>query len=344
MAPVEYAALLADVGERGILTALDVTSAGVVLDGRHRLRAAQELGLPELPVRRVAVEDELAYMLLAAINRRHLSPSQRAALTVELGEIQRLRAARQAGRAKRKRANGATLPAATGRPRDLAARIAGVSPRTLQDALTVYEEDPDLFARVRRGELPAHRAAKLVRRQRRLRALPAAPPLPRDHFELIYADPPWRSTNPSSEWSPEQHYPTLSVAEIKALPVPAAEHAVLFLWAVSSQLPQALAVMQAWGFEYRTSLVWVKPAIGMGIWVRHRHELLLIGRRGGFPAPDEADRPDSVLEAPRGRHSEKPACVYELIERMYPQASKLELFARGQRPGWSAWGNEVEAA
>jgi N6-adenosine-specific RNA methylase IME4 len=137
----------------------------------------------------------------------------------------------------------------------------------------------------------------------------------------------------------------MALEEIKDLKVPAVGDAVLFLWAVSSKLPEALQVMEAWGFEYRTSLAWVKDWIGLGTWVRHRHELLLVGRKGNQPPPEPEDRPDSVFEAPRGRHSAKPACAYELIERAYPYASKLELFARGvPRAGWSAWGNEVEAA
>jgi N6-adenosine-specific RNA methylase IME4 len=87
----------------------------------------------------------------------------------------------------------------------------------------------------------------------------------------------------------------------------------------------------------------VKPSIGPGVWLRNRHELLLFARKGSFAPPDPEDRVDSVLEAPRGRHSQKPEVVYELIERMYPQASRLELFARGTpRPGWICWGNEVE--
>lgn len=101
--------------------------------------------------------------------------------------------------------------------------------------------------------------------------------------------------------------------------------------------------MEAWGFEYRANEVWVKPSIGMGVWTRNRHELLLIGRRGKASPPEPKARLDSVIEARRGRHSEKPACVYERLERLYPQLSKLELFARGKvRPGWTAWGNEVE--
>ncbi len=88
-----------------------------------------------------------------------------------------------------------------------------------------------------------------------------------------------------------------------------------FAWAVSSLLPQALEVMAAWGFTYKTSLVWVKPSIGLGAWVRHRHEHLLLGCKGRFCVPEPEDQPDSVIEAPRGRHSQKPVRIYELLER-----------------------------
>jgi N6-adenosine-specific RNA methylase IME4 len=118
---------------------------------------------------------------------------------------------------------------------------------------------------------------------------------------------------------------------------------VLFIWAVSSLLPEALELLEAWGFACKSSLCWVKPSIGPGVWLRNRHELLLVARRGAYPPPAPEDRCDSVLEAARGRHSQKPERVYELLEQMYPQASKLELFRRGApRPGWAAWGNEVE--
>jgi N6-adenosine-specific RNA methylase IME4 len=132
---------------------------------------------------------------------------------------------------------------------------------------------------------------------------------------------------------------------MKALALPAAEDAVLFLWAVNMLLPQALEVMAAWGSTYKAQAVWVKDSPGPGNWFRNQHETLLLGTKGRFPAPEPEDRVASVVQARRGRHSEKPAYVYELIERMYPRASKVELFARGKpRPGWVKWGNETEPA
>jgi N6-adenosine-specific RNA methylase IME4 len=342
MPEAEYEAFRADVEAHGILVPLEITAAGVVLDGRQRLRAARELGQETVPVRVVAAEDELDYMLRAAIFRRQLSPSQRAALVVELVQYRELR---EQGR-KRQRANlrqsseEATLPP-RGKTRDLAAGWAGISARVVQDAATVQAHDPELFQQVKKGRLGAGLAARRVRRALRDERLATAPPLPEGPFELIYADPPWQLGNPDGPNAPENHYPTMPLEEIKGLVVPAAEEAVLFFWAVSSLLPEALAVLEAWGFACKSTLCWVKPSIGPGVWLRNRHELLLVGQRGGYPPPEPEERCDSVLEAPRGRHSQKPELVYVLIERMYPQANKLELFARVSRPGWVAWGNEV---
>lgn len=163
-------------------------------------------------------------------------------------------------------------------------------------------------------------------------------------YSVIYADPPWRYEHIETEnRAIENHYPTMELADICALPVGglAAEDAVLFMWATSPKLAEAMQVVEAWGFNYRTSMVWVKHAIGMGYYARQRHELLLIATKGQPRVPPPAARPDSVQEWPRGRHSEKPEVFYELIEQMYPDWPRIELFARARREGWDAWGNEV---
>ncbi|HYZ76062.1 MAG TPA: MT-A70 family methyltransferase, partial [Gaiellaceae bacterium] len=327
----------------GLLVPLEITMAGVVLDGLQRLRAACELGLERLPVRVLAPDDELGYMLRAALLRRHLSQSQRAAVALDLLPVDELRAQareRQRANLRSSGAEGATLPP-RGKTRDRLATWAGVSARTLQDAASVRDRDPALFEQVKRGDLAAHQAARRVQRNDRDQQLPAAPPLPDGSFELVYADPPWQLGNPDGPYAPENHYPTLPLEEIKQLAVPAAEQALLFLWAVNCLLPHALEVMQAWGFTYKTNLVWNKGSIGLGVWTRNQHELLLVGRKGDYPPPHPEDLPASIISARRGAHSEKPELVYELLERAYPQASKLELYARTRRPGWTAWGNQL---
>lgn len=342
----EYETLKTDIAARGLQVPLDVTEAGVVLDGRARLQAAVELGLDKVPVRPVAPVDELEHILRAALIRRQLSASQRAAIATQLAEIDELRAAaRQRSLANLQGASEvATLPAPAGRTRELVAELAGASARTVQDVITVREHDPELFERVLAGKLSANTAASKVRRALRDAALPSPPPMPEGPFELILADPPWSFGSPDSQFAPEQHYPCMKIDELKALQLPAADDCVLFLWAVNALLPEALELFRTWGFQYRSNVVWVKNGIGPGVWLRQRHELLLIATRGQISPPDPEERRDSVIDARRTRHSEKPEASYTLIESMYPARSKLELFARGTpRPGWTIWGNEAEA-
>ena len=123
--------------------------------------------------------------------------------------------------------------------------------------------------------------------------------------------------------------------------VPAAPDCVLFLWATAPMLPEALTVMDAWGFAYKSHCVWVKDRIGTGYWFRNKHELLLVGTRGKVPAPAQGEQYTSIIDATLGKHSEKPACFAEMIEEMFPNVPAVELFARGQRLGWEVWGNEA---
>lgn len=167
-------------------------------------------------------------------------------------------------------------------------------------------------------------------------------------FAVLYADPPWRYEHPpmgGTTRSIENQYPTMSLEEICALPVGDIAHddSVLFMWATSPKLYECMSVLDAWGFLYRTDMVWVKDKIGMGYYVRGKHESLLIARRGELPPPAEDARPDSVILAPRLEHSAKPIEMYDNIDRMYPGIRKIELFGRApdERPLWSTWGNQA---
>lgn len=165
-------------------------------------------------------------------------------------------------------------------------------------------------------------------------------------FNVILADPPWQYRTVISESRRiENHYPTMPLEAIKALPIQAitAPDAVLFLWATGPGVEEALEVLRAWGFEYRSQVVWVKPSIGPGHWIRQRHELLLLGVKGNPPVPLPENRPDSVITANRREHSEKPEEAHLLIERAFSEFPKIELFSRGLRPGWVVWGNEADS-
>lgn len=164
-------------------------------------------------------------------------------------------------------------------------------------------------------------------------------------YPVILADPPWQFSQGKSfgNRSPENHYPTMSTADICALPVKAlaTKEAILFIWTPNAHICECLLVIAAWGFEYVSNVVWVKNRIGLGRYVRTKHELMLIAKKGDIVTPETSARPASVLIAPRLKHSEKPADAYRLIERMYPDFPKIELFARQQQPGWDVWGNQA---
>ncbi len=163
-------------------------------------------------------------------------------------------------------------------------------------------------------------------------------------FAVIYADPPWQyDSSESDSRAIENQYPTMTLDEIGSLDVPGITHddAVLFLWTTSPKLQEAFQVLDAWGFTYRTCAVWDKEKMGMGYYFRQQHELLLVATKGKLPTPLPETRPPSVIRFPRGEHSQKPDVVYLMIEEMYPDLPKIELFCRSPREGWTAWGNQM---
>jgi N6-adenosine-specific RNA methylase IME4 len=171
-------------------------------------------------------------------------------------------------------------------------------------------------------------------------------------FPLIYADPPWKFATYSAkglERAPDQHYPTLTDAQIidfkidgKTVAKLAHKHAALLMWCTSSNVKRAVEVMESWGFTYKTHAVWVKDKAGLGLVFRNQHEVLLYGTRGKMPGPQY--QPRSVFTFPRGKHSAKPPEIRKEIEKMYPdfdESTRLELFARDQIKGWTCRGLEA---
>lgn len=154
------------------------------------------------------------------------------------------------------------------------------------------------------------------------------------------ADPPWRYGNTSTRGAAEDHYPTMTLADLQDLPVTdwAKEESHLYLWTTNGFLREAFSVMDAWGFTYKTTLVWVKPQMGMGNYFRSSTEYVLFGVRGGLQTlvRDQLN----WFTAARGRHSAKPGAFYDIVERSSP-GPWLEMFARVQRLGWETWGNEA---
>ncbi len=174
-------------------------------------------------------------------------------------------------------------------------------------------------------------------------------------YNVILADPPWSFRAWSSKGmgrSAEQHYPTMRLEDIKALPVSdlAAGDCVLFLWATFPMLKEALEVIDTWGFTYKTvAFTWVKenrksPGLfwGLGYWTRANAEVCLLATRGSPKRQSAAVH--QVILSPVERHSKKPDAVRERIVALMGDVTRVELFARQETPGWDVWGNEVECS
>ena len=164
-------------------------------------------------------------------------------------------------------------------------------------------------------------------------------------YQIIYADPPWKYDFCKDNTDRiEGHYPTMSNDEICSLKIPTTDNAVLYLWATAPKLLEALEVMVAWRFKYKTQAIWDKDWIGMGYWFRGQHEILLVGTKGKFSPPSTKYRKPSVYKERRTQHSKKPLYFKDLIAQSFPHnCNKLELFAREKTEGWDVWGNEVES-
>lgn len=161
-------------------------------------------------------------------------------------------------------------------------------------------------------------------------------------FGTVYADPPWQYGNQSTRAATDNHYVTMPFDEIAALPISdlADEKAHLHLWTTNGFIQEAFRLIEAWGFEYKSMFVWVKPSMGIGNYWRVSHEIMLLGVRGSLTFLDHSQK--SWLEAPKSRHSAKPYCVRNIIEKTSPP-DYLELFGREACEGWTVWGNEVAA-
>ena len=175
-------------------------------------------------------------------------------------------------------------------------------------------------------------------------------------YQVIYADPPWHFRVRSEKGegrSAKKHYPVMSLADISALPVSkiAANNSVLLIWAIDPMLDVAFDVIKAWNFQFKTvGFYWVKKNLksagfftGLGYYTRANPEQCLLATRGdGLERKDRSVQ--RLIVAPRGRHSEKPEEAYRGIERLFGNVSRVELFARSRRPGWDAFGNQVEGS
>ena len=357
----EYADLKRDILAHGQLEAIKVYQ-GRIVDGRERYRVCMELGITPKMVVINAITGTVKELIVSLnAHRRHLTPSQKAMIAARLATS----------------SVGTNQSSADVVKQDDAAAVCGVSVDSLQRAKAVLAfGNESLTEAVRDGRVEVANAAniakvaahvrrdmskltsdglkqlaaasKLKLREKKLAGKQAEVELIRKgnkplvatdtRYGLIQADPPWNYMEET-----KVGYPTMSLEEICELPVRTIveDDAVLALWVPPSLLAEGLAVVKAWGFEFKTTAVWDKERQGLGQYFGNQHELLMLATRGSPPRVPTAARHSSVLRESRKGHSRKPESATVMLEGMYEGLSKLELFARGKvREGWTGWGNQ----
>ena len=368
-----YQELVEDIRDHGQLEPITLFD-GQILDGRNRYRACLELEIA--PKTKTYSGNPWAYAWSLNGQRRDLVAEQRYLLWKffhEQSDAWQTEKQRIADEANRKRSEAAkeqprtetgfagkqvveqsvpppdASPEKAHKQRATKAKASKTNKGAVQRGDQLAAERPDLAEKVRKGEM---KPAEAHRQMKKAKVKDKVAELPKDKFRVIYAAPPWkyndnRDVNVTDYTGAEHHYPTMTIAELCALPVQelAAPDAVLFLWVTSPLLYEAAPLIKAWGFSYKSSYVWDKVKHNMGHYNSVRHELLLICTRGSC-TPDTPNLNDSVVSIERAqRHSEKPEEFRRLIDSMYPHGQRIELFRRGAAPdGWSVWGNEADAA
>lgn len=347
-----------------------------ILDGRNRERACRQAGVEPEYVDLEDCESPVAYVLSANLHRRHLNTTQRSMIAVdalpmlekERKEMMRL------SRGRGKKGREKTPDLLPGQARDDAAELTNTNPHYVSDAKRISKDAPDVAKAARNGLVNMAGAKKLatlepkkrkdalarvaagdkptevIRQIRREELAEKEVAEPSGRCRVIYADPPWQYSDSRaglanySATAAEDHYPTMPTDEICEIPVRewTEDDAVLFCWATFPMLPDALQVVKAWGFKYKTAFVWSKGRPNFGHYHDASCELLLIATRGSC-TPDVDERSKQLHSIKRTeRHSAKPECFRELIDTLYPHGRRLELFRRGKAPkGWKVWGNEA---
>lgn len=375
IADAEASDLAKSIADNGLREPI-VLFEGQILDGRNRFLACREAGVEPRFENLPKDTDPLHYVVDLNLRRRHLDDDQRRMVAAELSQIAKLPRAEAAeimgtdvagvDRAKSVLKHGA--PELTDAVKQgttsvaAAAEIARLSPEVQRAIIAEVAAAPatkPAFQHVVRELRTAAQADKKKRNDLRRRPVEGGGTVA-DLQELvaagykaatIMADPPW----PYETWSEKgadrsaiQHYDTMSIDEIAALPIGklAADDAILHLWTISTQLPAALRVIAAWGFTFKKiGFIWTKTVddgsarkMGNGKWTRDEAEVCLLATRGNPQRLDAGVR--QTLDAPLGEHSEKPDEFRQRIERL-TGGPYLELFGRKATAGWTVWGNQV---
>jgi N6-adenosine-specific RNA methylase IME4 len=344
-----------DIGE--LMHPIVIRSDGTLIAGERRLAACKQLGWTDIPVTVIDLDSVVRGEFAENIHRKDFTLSEAVAIKRDAESLEKAAAKerqREGGRQGGK-ATGKLPTASTGRAADKAARATGMARRTLEKAEAVVaaaEADPEKYDkllvdmdRTGRADGPYKRLRNMQQAEL-IRAEP--PPLPgRGPYRVIVVDPPWPFEHDDEDPSDrgKRPYPTMTIAEIMAVPVASISHedAICWLWVTNFDMREAFKVLDTWGFVAKTILTWAKDRMGYGAWLRCQTEHCVMAVRGK-PTVTLKDQ-TTLLRASVRANSQKPVEFYDLVESLCPAPRYADLFSRYQHnERWDCHGDEAPGA
>jgi N6-adenosine-specific RNA methylase IME4 len=327
----DYYDLRNDIKENGLLEPI-ILHDGKILDGRNRYTACLDLGIEPAFEEFKNGQSPISYVISKNLHRRHLNETQRGMIA---GKIETMEHG-----GNRQDAN---LHLEITRKE--AATMLNVSPRTIATVKAIEREAPELLPRLESGEMTAHEATKLIKKEKRQKEIEdintGKAILPEGKFEVIVVDPPWpygtkydpdgrRAANP---------YPEMDIEEIKNIELPISDNCVLWLWTTHKFMRYSFEILDTWGFRDVAILTWVKDRMGLGTWLRSQSEFCIMAIRGE-PIVNLTNQ-TTVINGAMREHSRKPDEFYAMVSELCP-GRKLDYFSRETRETWETFGNETE--
>ena len=332
-----------------------VTWRGTIVDGHNRYKYCKEKGLPFKVIERDFFSEDYAIIWIIdnQMGRRNIESAAKIRLALKKEGIRSNQAKSRQGERNDLKDSVKNISidrcGSSGKAVEFIAQDAGVGSATVERFKYIEKNAPNLAddlcagKKVNNKKLSIDGVYRDLRKEERQEKLQKME-FPEGKYRVIYADPPWdydSSPTAKNTATPDLKYPVMSLEDICAMPVNdiADENAVLFLWTTSYHIFQSQAVLDSWGFTYKSMFIWDKVKHNMGCYNSVRHEILLIATKGSC-TPDNLELIDSVQSIERTRHSEKPEEFRKIIETLYKFGNKVELFARKQTEGWEVYGNE----
>lgn len=350
--PGELAELEQSLIKEGCRDALVIWAGqNILLDGHHRYELCQKHNIPFRTVEMEfnSREDAMVWVIQNQFARRNINAYQRSVLALKLEEIFARKAKeRQAtstgGAHPQLKQNSAEAAIDT---REELAKVARVSHDTIARVKKIKEKaSPKEKAQLESGSMSINEAYRAIKSKEKLekrkvsqKRIAELSPL-NGEYTVLVVDPPWPYGRSEDETHRARNpYPSMSIDEIKATKLPAADDSILWLWTTNAYLHEAFHLMEVWGFSYKITLTWVKNKIGLGDWLRGQTEHCLIGVKGEYRLIPGNN--STVLFANSTKHSEKPDSFYELVNRLCP-GNKKDVFGRKKRDGWDIWGPDSD--